>query len=530
MKQMRPNSQTTYQCQCRAWLHALLFAVLVLWLSPVMAITTGHDEQSKGDINSAALARLYDDASESIWLQHQQLTTQAYDALEFIASAGKHGLNPDDYHLELLRLLQSSNNEAETRLLDLMLSDGLLKLIQDISVGRLDPSVVDPKWSIPRGDFDAVSFLRQALNSKHFRARLDSLVPSSDSYRQIRAAIDRYQGYVDRGGWKRIPATRALKPGDSHANIPAIRDRLNAEGYHAASESRLLNDVYDDNLVEAVKAFQRNHSINVDGIIGGETLRTMNVSAGERLKQIKLTLERLRWLPDDLGDRYILINLANYRLTAVENEEAKLDMRVIVGKTDRSTPSLSSQITDIVQNPRWYIPNKLARLDLLPKQQRNPNYFNRMNIRVYQKVEGEKVEINPHSVDWSMLNENYFPYTLVQDAGEKNALGKLKFIMPNPWSIYLHDTPSKSLFKKEVRNFSAGCVRVEDPDALASFTLADNNMQSLVKSDDPLPSTRIKLEQPLSVYLVYTTVWLDGDRLMFSPDRYRRDELMARYI
>jgi murein L,D-transpeptidase YcbB/YkuD len=242
-------------------------------------------------------------------------------------------------------------------------------------------------------------------------------------------------------------------------------------------------------------------------------------------------MERLRWLPDYLGQRYIMVNLANYQLTAVENEQVKLNMRVIVGKQKRSTPSFSGKITHVVFNPYWNVPHKLARLDLLPKQQANPDYLASHHFRVFSNETGNKVEVNPDTIDWQALSERYFPYTLRQEPGEKNALGRLKFIIPNPWAIYLHDTPSKSLFNHSRRTFSAGCIRVEDPLALASFSLGETAVQqSLTEILDTEDEYETKLEQPVTVYAIYSTIWFDGDDLIFSPDSYHRDQAMAKYF
>ncbi|MCW8851711.1 MAG: L,D-transpeptidase family protein, partial [Gammaproteobacteria bacterium] len=350
-------------------------------------------------------------------------------------------------------------------------------------------------------------------------------------YLQLKAAAQRYQNYVELGGWRKIPATPELRAGDEHINISAIRDRLSFEDENINQPRPSKRDYYDKELQQHIKQFQRRHGLNVDGIIGPETMRAMNVSAADRLQQININLERLRWLPDDLGDRYIMVNLANYRLTAIEDDDVKLDMRVIVGKTKRSTPSFSSQMTHVVLNPKWYVPNKLARMDLLPKQQASPGYFERYNFRVFNYQDGNKIEISPDTVDWQAMSEQHFPYSLVQDPGKKNALGRMKFVMPNPWRIYLHDTPSKSLFNRSQRNFSAGCIRVEDPLALAGFSLSKNSRQQplldIISSNENYSA---KLEQPLSVYAIYATVWLNGNELMFSPDNYQRDQRMAKYL
>lgn len=482
-------------------------------------------------IDTISLSILYPQASDYLWIDKLQLKDQAYHALEFIAVSANHGLNPNDYHFDLLQQLDPQLNESEAHLFDLMLSDGLLKLIRDMSVGRLDPDVVDPKWSIPRVTFDATAFLQHALSSNNFKTSLNSLVPASDQYRQLTAAAARYLEFVDHGGWHKIPATPELRAGDVHQNIAAIRDRLLFEDNKPGLPRPGKLNHYDKELEQAVQQFQRRHSILADGIIGPATLRAMNVSAADRLQQININLERLRWLPDDLGKRYIMVNLANYRLTAIEDDQVKLDMRVIVGKSKRATPSFSSQITHIVSNPHWYIPNKLARMDLLPKQQSNPNYFDRYNIRVFTIENGERTEINPDSVDWHSVSNQHFPYSLVQDAGKNNALGRLKFILPNRWKIYLHDTPSKSLFNKSRRTFSSGCIRVEDPFALANFSLSSKtNQQKLLDIASSNESYSTKLEQPLSVYAVYTTVWFLENEIIFSPDSYLRDRKMAKYI
>ena len=498
-----------------------------------MAYQRSNEAQLPGDygIDTAALASLYPQPSDFLWINNNQLNEQASHALEFIAGSVNHGLNPNDYHFDLLQQLEPGSNESEAHLFDLILSDGLLKLIRDISVGKLDPNVVDPKWSIPRGPFNAIAFLQQALSANDFKTSLSSLIPVSQQYQQLKAAAKRYQNYVNLGGWRKISATHALRAGDEHENISAIRDRLSFDDESVNQVRPSMRNYYDKELEQLIKQFQRRHSLIADGIIGPATIRAMNVSATERLQQININLERLRWLPHDLGERYIMVNLANYRLTAIEDNQVKLDMRVIIGKTKRSTPSFSSQMTHVVLNPKWYVPNKLARKDLLPKQQNSPGYFERYNFRVFNVEDGKKTEISPDAVDWQTLSEENFPYSLVQDPGKKNALGQLKFILPNPWKIYLHDTPSKSLFKQNQRNFSAGCIRVEDPLALAGFSLSRNSMQQplldMISSNE---SYSTKLEQPLSVYAVYATVWLDGNEIMFSPDSYQRDQKMAQYL
>ena len=497
-----------------------------------------HEIINHHDIDTASLSRLYPHPDDYLWIKNQEINNQAYIALDFIANSSNHGLDPNNYHFELLQQLDPAHDD-ESHLYDLVLSDGLLKLLRDISIGRLDPKTVDPKWSIPRIPFDAALFLQRALSENYFEASLYSLIPTSDQYRQLTKAAVRYQKIINRGSWGEIPEDSKLRIGDKHLNISLIRNRLAIENRSSEIPDSwpepvslpIQNNIYDERLEKTVKQFQRRHSLYPDGVIGPATLQAMNVSAKERLQQIIINLERLRWLPDDLGRRYIMVNLANYRLKAIEDDKVKLNMRVIVGKTKRSTPSFSSEMTHVVLNPRWYIPNKLARKDLLPKQQQNPDYFDRFNIRVFGNENGKRTELDPDAIDWHSVSNQHFPYSLVQDPGRKNALGRIKFILPNPWRIYLHDTPSKNLFDRRKRTFSSGCIRVEDPYALAEFSLNEKNIhQSLLDYPESNESYSTKLDQPLSVYAIYATVWLNGDELIFSPDNYKRDMKMAKYL
>ena len=390
------------------------------------------------------------------WLGNQQLTNHAYDALDFIAASSRHGLDPEHYHYSTLTQIDPSVSPDTAQQFDDLLTEGLVQLIHDVRLGRLDPTDVDPQWFIPQDKFDAIEFLQQALLFDHLRSQLNALLPNTTDYYQLSNAASRYQRYVDRGGWHEIAELPLLHLGDHHPLVPDIRTRLAFEGYNSALLSNADPTRYDAGLEQAVRHFQHNHGLKVDGIIGTGTRQAMNVSANDRLQQIHINQERHRWLPRDLGQRYILINLANYQLRAIDNGEQQLAMRVVVGRKSRPTPSFASEMTNLVFNPYWNVPSKLARLDLLPKQQEDPNYFYLHNIRVFTIEQGQKIEHDPYTIDWSSLSRHDFPYTLRQDPGEHNALGQLKFMFPNSWQIYLHDTSHKELFNEAKRDFSSG--------------------------------------------------------------------------
>ncbi len=482
-------------------------------------------------INSVALTQLYSKNSNYLWLKDRRFTPQTHDAMEFISSAVIHGFNPTDYHYDLLKYLDPESDPKQAQQFDLLLSDGLLKLMQDIAIGQRNPNEADPEWQIPRTKFDAINYLQQALANEQLKQQLNALQPTLAEYQILGSAHARYHTYVKKGGWNEVPETPLLRPGDKHASIPAIRERLKVTNSSLVHVNKKQQHFYDPVLVKAVKQFQHQHGLKVDGIIGSDTRLAMNVSAQQRLDQIKLNLDRLRWLPRNLGSRYVLVNIPNYHLSAIENGEKKLDMRVIVGKQKRPTPSFASQMSHLVFNPYWNVPNKLARLDLLPKQQADRSYFYLRDIRVYPSGDSLHNELDPYTIDWHSVSKRNFPYTLRQDPGKQNALGKIKFVMPNQWSIYLHDTPKKSLFQEAQRNFSSGCIRVEDPDALAMFSLANTSPQSSIT--DAIASGENhwhKLANPINVYTTYFTAWADKDGFIFAPDNYNRDTTKAKHL
>ncbi|NQZ53040.1 MAG: L,D-transpeptidase family protein [Piscirickettsiaceae bacterium] len=483
------------------------------------------------DIDSDALAGFFKNKQPSLWLDKQQFTSHAHDALDFIAASIHHGLNPDDYHFSVLRQLDPTTGESTAQQFDFLLTDGLLKLIHDIAVGRLDSSSVDPQWFIPKETFNASDFLHQALLSSHLKTELNSLAPHSNEYVKIATAITRYQTYINQGGWGAIPETPLLRLNDTHPNIPAIQARLAFEDKYLAVTHRVKSSLFDPLMEQSIRRFQQKYGLKVDGIFGSETRHAMNIPARERLQQIKITLERYRWMPSDLGQRYLIVNIANYTLHAIENGATKLSMRVIVGTKNRPTPSFTSKMDHLVYNPYWNIPRKLARLDLLPKQQENSNYFYLQDIRVFTIDDGQKFEHDPYDIDWGLITRQNFSYTLRQDPGDQNALGKLKFKFSNRWDIFLHDTPHKELFNETNRSLSSGCIRVEDPIALANFSLVENNPQQSVLDIIASHENRgQKLSNPLSIYAVYFTVWLDGNEVRFSPDVYGRDARIAELL
>ncbi len=513
---------------------AISFILLCMSLSANAIVPTwlAHSQQDNTyKLNLVALSQFYSNDPAYLWLEQQRPSTQAFDAIDFISASSRHGLDPEDYHYAILKQLDPSESAITAQQFDVLLTDGLLKLIHDLSVGRLNANEADPDWFIPQAQFDANNFLQQALLAKHLRVELDSLIPSSAEYKTLTDALARYQRFVARGGWPQIPKTPSIRLGDSHQQLPAIRARLAFEDTHIPLSDNIESFQYDAQTEQAVRHFQETHGLKVDGIIGKGTIGSMNLSANYRVQQIKVALERRRWMPDNLGSQHLFINLANYSLSAIDNGDEKLKMRVIVGRKKRQTPSFASQMNRVVVNPYWNVPRKLAVKDLLPKQQDDFNYFYSHDIRVFTRENGQKIEQDPYLIDWHALNENNFPYILRQDPGDHNALGQIKFLFPNKWAIYLHDTNHRRLFNKTMRSLSSGCIRVEDPIALANFSLADRyEPKTILEMIESKENRGRKVTKSLSVYAVYFTVWTDGNEVNFSPDVYQRDERMVKHL
>lgn len=505
----------------------IIFVSLLLTVLSLPSQATSHQK-----IESHNQSLLQQDSHQPTftWLDQGQLTNHAYDALDFINASSHHGLNPAKYHAEELNKLDPSQDHAAAQRFEFLLSDGLIKLISDLKVGQLNASVADPDWFIPQQHFNAVEFLQQAVLQKHLKDQLNRLIPNTDDYRALIQALAQYQSYVDRGGWTTIPSSPLLRLGDKHPNIAAIRARLAYENPLLVITSQDTLTQYDNLLEHAVKNFQAKYGLKVDGIIGNDTLNAMNISAQQRVDQLKIALERRRWMPADLGQRYVLINLANYTLTAYDNGEKALSMKVIVGRKSRQTPSFTANLNHLVFHPYWHVPSKLAKLDLLPKQQADLNYFYLHDIRVFSRENGQKIEHDPYSIDWQTVSRSNFPYILRQEPGEHNALGQVKFMFQNPWGIYLHDTSHRELFSEAIRSFSSGCIRVEAPLALANFSLSNTPKETILDLIEKKENKGLKLNTVLPIYAVYFTVSFVEDEVRFSPDIYQRDKRIANLL
>lgn len=484
---------------------------------------------------SSSLTRFYRERQfQPAWSDGRQLFATAEELLAAIPAAAGEGLDPRNYHLaavndrsRLFRITPTPQLAAE---LDLLLSDAFMALSSHYLNGRVVPAQVDTDWHIPREEADPLRMLKQALDSGRIRDSLQALLPPDPAYAALRSAWQDLQLIAAVGGWPQLAFKLPLRPGASGAEVVALRQRLVASGDLPAAEGP--GETFDASLEAAVWRFQNRHGLVADRIIGPQTLAALNVSAAVRARQLAVNLERWRWLPRSFGDRHLRVNLPAFHLEVIEKGEWILDMRVIVGRQVRQTPAFVGRMTYLVLNPYWEVPPNLAVLDLLPKIQADVGYLAKNGIKVFTRPGGTL--LNPANIDWQQLGAGNFPYHLRQDPGPKNALGRIKFMFPNRYMIYLHDTPTPMLFEREQRSFSSGCIRIEKPFALAQFLLQGTPLalpSALTEVLKNANNQTVLLPTPIPVYLLYFTAWVEVDgTLNFRSDLYQRNHRLDRAL
>lgn len=463
---------------------------------------------------------------------------QVIDAIDL---AFEHGLEPAHYHRQRLselldRLAQRAATEVDQRLradIELLASDALLTLAEHLAHGRIDPETIDPEWFISRDSTALLDRLAEAARGGNpgLRDILQRLLPIHSEYRTLVDRLALQRQLADSGEWTKIEGGRLLRPGENDARVPGIRSRLFGLGDltgpdDAGSEQARLQ--YDSRLEEAVIRFQQRHGLATDGVVGPRTLAALNVSPGLRIDQLRANLERWRWLPRSLGEEYILVNIAGFSMVVVSDGNALMEQRVVVGTPYRRTPVFSGRMTYLVLNPSWEVPHSLAVQDQLPKIRENPAYLEEMGFALLQGWGVEEQRIDPRAVDWNALSARNFSYRLRQAPGPMNALGRVKFMFPNPHSVYLHDTPSRGLFSEENRARSSGCIRLEEPDRLTSWLLTERSSimlpERLADIVESGRETTVPLDRPIAVHLLYWTAWVDDqDIVHYRDDIYQRD-------
>ena len=443
------------------------------------------------------------------------------------------GLDPADYHIREIRAIYSKP-PATTELAacyDILLTNVFLSFAGNLHYGKVDPETLDTHWNTghPRNGSVIEYKLNNAIASGMIANALKELRSQHPKYQQLRKGLARYRIIERGGGWPVLPEGVKLQEGARDKRVTMLRQRLKVSGDISAMNTD-TSTVYSSEMVEAVKRFQKRNCMEADGVLGTSTIRIMNVPVTRRIDEIRINLERCRWFLSDLEPTCIMVNVPSFTLQYIENGHHRWNTRVIVGKPARETPLFRADMQYVILNPQWVIPPTILEKDALPALRKSTSYLGRKNLRIISMNGGV---VAPSSVNWSQYSAANFPYRLQQSSGDHGALGRIKFLLPNPYIVYLHDTPNKELFAESTRTFSSGCIRVQNPRELAALVLQDSvrwsrtNINAAINSGKTIMLT---LPKRIPVYILYLTVTDEGGELQFCQDVYNHDDILLKAL
>jgi murein L,D-transpeptidase YcbB/YkuD len=457
---------------------------------------------------------------------YRTLWTGAADAerraalFEALAAAPDHGLPVARYDVGALRAaLEEAVTEGDRGRAEIALTRAYLAWAHDLTSGALQPASID-KGILREIPVIDPAVLMSRMASGDARTVLDWLVPTSTAYLHLMKAKIGLEGRIAAGGWGATVPVASLAPGDTGPAVVALRDRLVRMGYLPASATA----IYDRSIEAAVLDFQVSHGLTADGTAGESTIIELNIGPEARLKSVIVALERERWMHHDRSVKQIWVNLPDFTARIIDHGRILFETRVVIGKDvpDQRSPEFSDEMEHMVINPSWGVPRSIIVKEYLPLLQQNPNAVGHLQV-----IDSRGRVVSRGAVDFNAYSARTFPFALRQPPSDGNALGLVKFMFPNPYNIYLHDTPSKSLFDKEVRAYSHGCIRVADPFDLAHELLSwqsDNAEQDFNAALETGNETTVKLKQVLPVHLVYFTAYPEANgRIAYRRDIYGRD-------
>lgn len=500
---------------------------------------------------------------QPIWMNSYELTEAGKNLVQALRETSADHWRDYGYSLDaVLREIQElSNLPKQATAIDVLLTDAFITFAHQALNQELLPDMGESDHPSYRRvsavighekEFtteDVVNLLRQSITEDRLDKLVEQLVPNHEGYRQLRSALEKYQRIAAQGSWYAFPYDFSLNAGDRHRLVPHLRWMLTQYGDlkpgafawlfkddelllespkpHEKYDLQQPGFYFDSALSEGLQHFQSRFGLEPTGNIDKKTLEFLNMPPFHMAQKIALNMKRWRHLPSRLGNRHVMVNMADFRLQYIENGNTALDMKVITGRPLRRTPVLAQTISTIVLSPTWSVPRRIAISDILPQIKRDPAYLDRKGFSLVANVKGIDQYVSARDINWKKMSSRYFPYRLVQKAGTGNALGDVKFVLPNDKSIYLHDTNHPELFSEEMRALSSGCVRVEKPKLLAEKLIAGqqgwtrNIIESTIAQSR---TTHIRLRDPVPVYLMYWTTWVDDDGILqIRDDVYQRD-------
>ena len=471
------------------------------------------------------------------WLELDAPLEQFYVFAKQVRDAYTYGLDPRHYQIEDLQkqiqrlYLNPVRTHDEVTELDMRITGSFFLFTTHLIEGRIPTDGnEDFIWLRDKPRENDIDLLLSIKSEEQMRKQLEALHPVHPQYEKLREALTHYRQLVSQNpDLPSLRFTERIYPGEKHVSVPAVRRSLLLTDLtnHSLVDDSLL---YDARLATAVKQFQHRHGLIADGIIGPRTVKHLNISTRKKVDLITLNLERLRWLPNDFPDDYITINVPEYRLQVFNRDKSVLEMRVVTGSSFTSTPVFSDTLEFVVFSPTWTVPYSIIENEIIPRLKRDSLYYNKRNYIFYK----DGIEINPSVVSWKEDPIDIFSYKVVQKPGPWNALGRVKFIMPNNMYIYLHDTPADRLFNRHERALSHGCIRLEDPMKFAHYLLRDDeewDAKKIVGAMYGMQPDTVYLKRPFHVQIEYRSVWVDEHGLIhFRPDIYGHDERQLRRL
>ena len=480
----------------------------------------------KNEIEKLYILQNYD----LLWSDGNKYNENAEELYSILLQAENFGLNPQDYDVGIIKyFLNTISDPTLISKSDVTFTHAYIKFSRHLVLGKHSVSnntLIDENYLI--------EILNDAINNHAITIAIENFQPHNINYEKLSAALKQYRAIEDINE-SIVLHKKSLSIGDQSPEIIKLKKRLHAVGDYSSDSLHgdvdFNSDILDESVALAISKFQLRHGLEADGILGYKTVKELNKPIADRIHQLELNLDRSRTLPDFSNERHLVINIPDYRLYLIENDQTIYQSRVVVGKKKHKTPLLSSELTELVLNPYWHIPKSIASNEIIPRLIHDPGYLKKNNMKVLSKVDNQTQLINPEAIDWTSIDLADNALRIRQEPGKSNSLGRIKFIFPNAYNVYLHDTPSRNLFAQNQRAYSHGCIRVEDPFGLAEVLLANDNTWSMDDLNHYLSRNRtktVKLTKTIPIHITYMTAWVDDQGIVnFRPDIYKRDSQFA---
>ncbi|HKU94445.1 MAG TPA: L,D-transpeptidase family protein [Vineibacter sp.] len=474
----------------------------------------------------AALGKVYAEREHALlWVDDGKPTRRGRALLEALKSIQEEGLEPEDYDVSLIEKLLGSETPADQARADFLMSRALILAGADMSSGRVNANAIDRDMSPVQRKPDYGALAREGLTASDPRGFIQSQAPAGAQYPALKKALAEWRERVKTETYTKVPRGDLLRPGKCDERVPFIRKRL-AETEADVPKAAGDPTCYDDGLVAAVKRFQEAHNLSVDGVVGPRLTASLNIPIEEKVQQIIVNLERRRWAPESPSSRYLKINAADYAAVFVDDGRIAFRTKVIVGTAKDQTPELSSTMLSFQTNPYWTVPTSIAGEEYLPLLRKDPYALQKSNMKIFADWSSD-TELDPGTVDWASVNPKAFPYRIRQEPGASNALGYIFFPFSNKYGIYVHDTSSRFLFTEGSRNFSHGCIRLQNPFDFIEAAVKGANGVSRARVEALANSgqrANFSFPAPITIQVTYQTVFADDNgRIQFRDDIYGRD-------